>query len=234
MSLRRSKMAHILIHELSRWASSDMSRRNSFLLWHKKYLIPNTLVLVLGYVACPVTPKLCGLGPAERSWGGVKQVNDEKMSHLSGKSTEKRISILFDLLKISHAWSHCDRMKQLSVTGQEAILEMMISILICSQKSLVFKRGRWRKLRLSVFFGHGWKIVKKTYWRKMAVMLRHNYLPYITVLFFMILTQRSCFWFGSKIWSTAGREEMDGSWLVFVQMMKTTMRPYCWKLHVNW
>jgi hypothetical protein len=46
--------------------------------------------------------RICG-GPAERSWGGVKQVNDEKMSHLSGKSTEKRISILFDLLKISHA-----------------------------------------------------------------------------------------------------------------------------------
>ena len=37
-----------------------------------KYSIPYTTVL--GYVACRVTSKLCGIGPAERSWGAVKQI----------------------------------------------------------------------------------------------------------------------------------------------------------------
>jgi hypothetical protein len=74
-------------HEPSRWATYNTTKRNSY-LWHEKYSIPYTSVL--GFVVCHVTSKLCGIGPAERSWGGVKQVKDGKRSHLSGKLTEKR------------------------------------------------------------------------------------------------------------------------------------------------
>ena len=63
---------------------------------------------VLRYVACGVTSKLFGIGPAERSWGRVKQVQDGKRSHfsLSGESTEKR-SILFVSSKKLQAQIHC-------------------------------------------------------------------------------------------------------------------------------
>ena len=62
------------------WLSQDVVNGNLY-LWHEKYSLRQTLVL--GFVACRVTNKLCGLGPAERSWGGVKQIKDGKCSHLS-------------------------------------------------------------------------------------------------------------------------------------------------------
>ena len=74
-------------HDMSRWASSDCVSGKSY-LWHEKYSLPYTVVL--GFVGCRVTSKLCGIGPAERSWGGVKQIKDGVRSHLGGESTEKR------------------------------------------------------------------------------------------------------------------------------------------------
>ena len=65
-------------HDPSCWASYDMTSGNLY-LWHKKYSIPYTMI---GYVACRVISKLCGIGPAERSWGGVKQVKYGKRLHL--------------------------------------------------------------------------------------------------------------------------------------------------------
>jgi hypothetical protein len=59
------------------------------------------------YVACGVTSKLFGIGPAERSWGGMKQVKDGKRSHLSGESTEKQ-SVIFVSSKIAQARIECD------------------------------------------------------------------------------------------------------------------------------
>jgi hypothetical protein len=87
-------------HEPSRWESYNVTKGNSY-LWHEKYSIPYTLVL--GFVACHVTSKLCGIGPAKRSWGRVKQIKDRKRSHLSGELTEKR-TILFVSLKIGENW----------------------------------------------------------------------------------------------------------------------------------
>jgi hypothetical protein len=71
-------------HNMSRWASSDCVTGKSY-LWHKKYSLPYTVVL--GFVGCRVTSKLCGIGPAERSWGGVKKIKDGVRSHLGGEST---------------------------------------------------------------------------------------------------------------------------------------------------
>ncbi len=104
-------------HEPSRWATYDVTKGNSY-LWHKKYSIPYTLVL--GFVVCRVTSKLCGIGPAKRSWGGVKQVKDGKRSHLSGESTEKK-TVLFVSSKISQAQILCDRMEKLDATGHNAM-----------------------------------------------------------------------------------------------------------------
>ena len=73
---------------MSRWASSDCVSGKSY-LWHEKSSLPYTVVL--GDVGCPVTSKLCGIGPAERSWGGVKKIKDGVQSHLlGGESTERR------------------------------------------------------------------------------------------------------------------------------------------------
>jgi hypothetical protein len=77
-------------------------------------------MLVLGYVACHVTSKLCGIGPAKRSWGSVKQIKDRKRSHLSGNLTEKRI-ILFVSAKILQAQIKCDRMEKLGTTRCNAV-----------------------------------------------------------------------------------------------------------------
>jgi hypothetical protein len=104
-------------HEPSPWATYDVTKGNSY-LWHEKYSIPYRSVL--GFVACHVTSKLCGKGPVERSWGGVKRIKDGKRSHLSGKSTERR-TILFVFLKISQAQIQYNRMEKLDVTGHNAI-----------------------------------------------------------------------------------------------------------------
>ncbi len=50
----------------------------------------------------------------------MKQVKDEKRSHLSGESTEKR-TILFVYLKISQAQILCDRMEKLDAMGHNAM-----------------------------------------------------------------------------------------------------------------
>jgi hypothetical protein len=101
------------------WLSQDVVNGNSY-LWHEKYSIRQTKVL--GFVACRVTSKLCGIGPAERSWGGVKQIKDGKRSHLSGESTEKR-SILFVTAKISQSRIKCDRLEGLDVSGNNVTFE---------------------------------------------------------------------------------------------------------------
>ena len=89
-------------HELHKWAGPDVIAGRSH-LWHEKYSIPYTTVL--GFVACRVTSKLCGIGPSERSWSAVKQIKTGQRSHLSGDSTEKR-SIIYVSSKIEQARIH--------------------------------------------------------------------------------------------------------------------------------
>ena len=109
-------------HDASRWANYDVTIGNSY-LWHEKYSLPYTTVL--GYVACRVTSKLCGIGPAERSWGGVKQVKDSKRSYLSGESTEKR-SILFVLSILYGRGLNVKKWKRLMLREDIRCLEMTI------------------------------------------------------------------------------------------------------------
>lgn len=85
--------------EKSRWATPDVAAGRSH-LWHEKYSLPYTKVL--GFVACRVTSKLGGIGPAERSWGAVKQIKDGKRSHIGSKSLEKR-AIVFISAKMKEA-----------------------------------------------------------------------------------------------------------------------------------
>jgi hypothetical protein len=86
---------------------------------------------VLGFVACRVTSKLCGIGPAEKSWGRVKQVKDGKRSYLSGESAEER-TVLFVSLKISQVQILCDRLEMLDVTGYNAMFGDDNINLICN------------------------------------------------------------------------------------------------------
>jgi hypothetical protein len=103
-------------HEMSGWASSDYITGKSF-LWHEKYSLPYTFVL--GFVGCHITSNLCRIGPAERSWRGVKQINDGVRSHLGGESTEKR-SVIYVTVKIQEARMRQHQMEKLDVTGPDA------------------------------------------------------------------------------------------------------------------
>ena len=80
-------------------------------------------ILVLGFVGFRVTSKLCGIGPAERSWGGVKNIKTGKRSHLSGESTEKR-SILYVSAKIQQSRIMCDRFEKLDATENNAMFDV--------------------------------------------------------------------------------------------------------------
>jgi hypothetical protein len=74
----------------------------------------------LGFVACCVTSKLCGIGPAERSWGAVKQIKTGQRSHLSGESTEKR-SIIYVSSKIEQAKIRREKMEKIDAVGRDAM-----------------------------------------------------------------------------------------------------------------
>lgn len=78
-------------HGKSRWATTDVAAGRSH-LWHEKYSLPYTKVF--GFVACRVTLKQAGIGPAKRSWGAVKQIKDGKRSHIGSDSLEKRALFL--------------------------------------------------------------------------------------------------------------------------------------------
>ncbi len=91
---------------------------------------------MLGYVACRVISKLCRIGPAERSWGGVKQIKDEVRSHLGGESTEKR-SVIYATAKIQEARMRQHQMEKLDATGPDATFGDDNINSICSLRSLV-------------------------------------------------------------------------------------------------
>ena len=105
-------------HDMSRWASSDCLSGKSY-LWHEKYSLPYTVVL--GFVGCRVTSKLCGIGPAERSWGGVKQIKDGVRSHMGAESTEKR-SVIYVTAKIQESRMRQDQMEKFAAaTGNDTM-----------------------------------------------------------------------------------------------------------------
>jgi hypothetical protein len=106
-----------LYHNMSRWAISDCVSGKSY-LWHEKYSLSYTVVL--GYVGCRVTSKLCGIGPAKRSWGGVKQIKDGVQSHLGAGSTEKR-SVIYVTAKIHEARMRQHEMEKTDATGTDAM-----------------------------------------------------------------------------------------------------------------
>ncbi len=105
-------------HDMSRWASSDCVNGQSY-LWHEKYSLPYTVVL--GFVGCHVTSKLCGIGPAKRSWGRVKQIKDGVRSHVGAKSTEKR-SVIYVTAKIQESRMRQEQMEKFAAaTGNDTM-----------------------------------------------------------------------------------------------------------------
>ena len=75
---------------------------------------------MLGFVACCVTSKLCGIGPAERSWGGVKQIKTGQTSHLSSESTKKR-TVIHISSKVEQARIHHKKMEKIDAVGKDAV-----------------------------------------------------------------------------------------------------------------
>ncbi len=104
-------------HHPSRWATPDVSSGRSH-IWHEKYSLPYTQVL--GYVACCVTSKLCGIGPTERGWAAVKTVKNLKKSHLGGESTEKR-SVIYITAKQQEARLNLAQNEKLDAKGPNAM-----------------------------------------------------------------------------------------------------------------
>ena len=46
---------------------------------------------ILGYVACPVTSKILGIGAAERVWGDTKTIKASKRKHLTKASQWRNV-----------------------------------------------------------------------------------------------------------------------------------------------
>ena len=67
-------------------SSKDICDGNTH-LWHQKYSLPSTKVLVV--VSCRVTSKILGIGSADRSLGDVKTVNPGKRSAQKSNIFEK-------------------------------------------------------------------------------------------------------------------------------------------------
>ena len=81
------------------WENQDALNGRSH-VWH--FHKTNPSYPELGFVAMRVTSKLLGIGSAERAWGTVKHLKNDKRSHLSAKVVEKQSSI-FGQACIEHA-----------------------------------------------------------------------------------------------------------------------------------
>lgn len=88
---------------------SDLLNSKSF-IWHKKET--ERFTQFFGAFACRVCSKILGIGSAERSWGDVKQLKDNKRSHLSGDRVKKQATIYgrscVELAKYRRAESYKD------------------------------------------------------------------------------------------------------------------------------
>ena len=116
---------------------------------------------------CHVTSKLCGIGPAERSWGGVKNIKTGKQLHMSGESTEKR-SILYVSAKIQQSQILCDWLEKLDATENNAMF---------GDDDINFDMQLERfdvdtNQQLRTFFGHGSKNRRRKPERRMIVLRR--------------------------------------------------------------
>jgi len=96
-----------------RWNSTNAIKGDSF-LWHEKYSLPYTAVL--GFVACRVCSKVCGIGAAERAWGDVKHLKTGKRKSMSGERTEKR-SVIYTSARIHDARLKRQAMENITYQG---------------------------------------------------------------------------------------------------------------------
>ena len=60
---------------------------NSHICHHKYYVLSTNLI---GFVACRDTSKMICVGAAERSWGDVKTINNDKRSDISSYASKKQ------------------------------------------------------------------------------------------------------------------------------------------------
>ena len=102
-----------------KWLTDDVRKGRSH-IWHEKYSLHHTTVL--GFVACRVTSKNLGIGAAERSWAGTKDIKHGKRANLGGDSTEKR-TMVYTSARMSEA-----RVRVQKVSLQfDTILQIAIS-----------------------------------------------------------------------------------------------------------
>ena len=101
----------------ARWNATNALKGQSH-LWHEKYSTPYTSVL--GFVACRVCSKVCGIGAAERSWGDVKQIKSGKRLNISGEYIEKR-AVLFTTAHINDARIRNRESEKLDAGGGTAV-----------------------------------------------------------------------------------------------------------------
>ncbi len=165
---------------------------------------------MLGYVVCRVTSKLCGIVPAERSYGGVKPVKDGKRSHLSGESTETR-SILFVLSKIAQARIESEQMEKTDAAGGHQMFgdDDMNFDLELEKFGVNMGALKVREVeRVLQAWVEDWEEEAQ---KKTTVFVRRNYLQSIKVLCSAIQTLGRCITFAIKIWSSKGGEDRDGT-----------------------
>lgn len=206
-------------HEPSRWATPDALAGRSH-LWHEKYSLPRTAVL--GYVACRVMSKLGGIGPAERSWAGVKQIKDGKKSHLGSDSTEKR-AILLVTAKIKEAKIRRDIMEKIDASGPDAMFGDDDINFDLQLENFGINTSVLRQPVVQRIF-RAWVEDWEQEDRHVMILLQRLVCSQSTrILSLMILIRgRQCL-SGTKTWSFGGVRAMDGWSLPLLQMKMLRM-----------
>jgi hypothetical protein len=72
------------------WESTDISEGRPH-IFHKKFVLP--FAPILGMLGVRVCSKILGIGAAERCWGSVKHLKNDKRAHLSGDKVKKQATI---------------------------------------------------------------------------------------------------------------------------------------------
>ncbi len=173
---------------------------------------------MFGSVGCRVTSKLCGIGPVERSWGGIKQIKDGVRSNLGGTSTEKRI-VIYVTAKIKESRMHQHQMEKLDATRKDAKLgEDDINFDLQLEKfgidTSILKEPAVQ--RIFCAWVEDWEEEARE--KNDSVLEALLLFKYKGLVFRDPDSDNDLFVFGNKTWSSVVGEEMNGSCLEYVPL----------------
>jgi hypothetical protein len=148
---------------------SDLLNNKSF-LWHKKE--SERFTEYFGAFACRVCSKILGIGSAEQSWGDVKQLKDNKRSHLSGDRVKNKL--LFTV-KAVLSWRNINVRKFLKTFQQNHLKFGRMMTLILLQMMTELYKWKLKMDHHEEFLKLIWKSGKKMLSPKKMLSMRQNF-----------------------------------------------------------